>query len=775
MKNNTNTIKRPQGILNRFPLTLKMTIVTLMVGLLVWVVLDYQHTRSLRDTLLKHFTYMLKQEAKENRRLFSDYLKGYRGAAKTIIITDSFNKHLDGLVKKGWSMEKDFEVIYHSETPRWLPSHSVLRSLVHIDYVFLLDEKQKVREVYLGSKKEFPPSLLKPENRLLRLSQGQSFLSSFNGDPFLVRSEPVVNARQEVIATLILVSALDTDFLMASQGHINPNNMLALVEGKDSRIVSSSHPHLFPPGTTLESLEDEYLIDKVNRVFFDLGASELRMQIASFISKDEYEPIARSILLKERSLRATGAVFLIFFFIILIFLVTSSIRRLTRRVVKFSRKTLGIQQSDEPGGDEIYTLDNSFQQMTREIESSHDSLKKQAESLRKERDRAQRYLDISGVMIVVITRDQRVALINKKGCEILGYDEEEIVGKNWFDNFIPARLRDQIKTVFERLIKGEIRPLEYFENPVLTKSGEERTIAWHNSVLKDDNDNIISTLGSGEDITERRIAEAEVMRASQLAALGEMSAGVAHEVNNPITGIINYAQILVNRSSPESREREIAAKIIKESERIAGIVKALLSFSHESKEGKLPVSINEIMSDTLSLIESQIRKDGIDIRTSIPKDLPAVFAQPQQIEQVFLNIISNARYALNQRYKTAHKNKILEIKGIMLKAGEKPFVRITFYDRGIGIPSHIKGKIMNPFFSTKADSKGTGLGLSISHGIINDHCGKLTVESTENEFTRVTIDLPAYINKKTETGEEKIKQGLDLNTGQSGKGPKIKT
>ena len=134
--------------------------------------------------------------------------------------------------------------------------------------------------------------------------------------------------------------------------------------------------------------------------------------------------------------------------------------------------------------------------------------RKRAEvALRQERDRAQKYLDIAGVMFVALDDKGGVTLINQKGADILGYEQEEIIGKNWFDNFLPASVRDQVSTVFHRLMAGEIEPVEYHENPVLTKGGEERTIAWHNTVLEDDEGNTAGILTSGEDITERVRAE----------------------------------------------------------------------------------------------------------------------------------------------------------------------------------------------------------------------------------------------------------------------------
>jgi PAS domain S-box-containing protein len=250
------------------------------------------------------------------------------------------------------------------------------------------------------------------------------------------------------------------------------------------------------------------------------------------------------------------------------------------------------------------------------------------------------------------------------------------------------------------------------------------------------------------DVTEKKAATAAIMRAEQLAALGELAAGVAHEINNPINGIINYAQILMNKSEEGDIVHDIAARMIKEGDRIARIVEGLLSFARRRHEDKTVISIQEILSDSMALTAAQLRKDNITVRTDLPDNLPHILAQSHEIHQVFVNIISNARHALNEKFYGPHADKILEITAQQMKYKGLPFLRVCFKDYGCGIPTDVIDKVMNPFFSTKTEGKRTGLGLSISHGIVEEHGGRLSVESQEGRYTKILMELPVHLNTR---------------------------
>ncbi|MGA7878203.1 MAG: ATP-binding protein, partial [Desulfoferrobacter sp.] len=192
----------------------------------------------------------------------------------------------------------------------------------------------------------------------------------------------------------------------------------------------------------------------------------------------------------------------------------------------------------------------------------------------------------------------------------------------------------------------------------------------------------------------------------------------------------------------ESMENDLGKRMLKESERIADIVKSLLSFARGGRDDKWPTRIDAVLREALVLTQAQIRKESICLETSLADDLPEIEANFQQIQQVFLNIINNARYALNEKYPSMHKNKVMKINGESVIIEGRAHLRVTFYDRGTGIPADKLSLLTRPFYSTKPFGKGTGLGLSITRRIITDHGGRLTFESVEGEFSKVIVDLP---------------------------------
>jgi len=209
--------------------------------------------------------------------------------------------------------------------------------------------------------------------------------------------------------------------------------------------------------------------------------------------------------------------------------------------------------------------------------------RKQAEeALRRERDKAQRYLDVAGVILVAIDADQKVSLVNKRGCEVLGYEEKDIIGKNWFDNFLPGGVGEGVKTVFGELMAGKVTQEEYFENPVLSRDGAEKIIVWHNVVLKDETGSIVGTLSSGEDVTERRQAERKVVEYEELNKMkSDLLSTVSHELRTPLATIKGYSTMIIdyyNRLGDDEKKEYLKA-IDRSTVRLTKMIDNLLDMS----------------------------------------------------------------------------------------------------------------------------------------------------------------------------------------------------
>jgi len=175
---------------------------------------------------------------------------------------------------------------------------------------------------------------------------------------------------------------------------------------------------------------------------------------------------------------------------------------------------------------------------------------------------------------------------------------------------------------------------------------------------------------------------------------------------------------------------------------VANIVKSLLSFSRQENERHSPAAMSDIVDATLSLIGSVLRKDQIQLTVVISPDLPLLRCRSQQIQQVLLNLLTNARDALNERYPEHDENKILQVVVDVIKREDQSWIRTVVEDHGSGIPANIVERIFDPFFSTKPREKGTGLGLSISYGLVREHHGRLLFESEPNTYTRFIMELP---------------------------------
>ncbi|MCE5341084.1 MAG: PAS domain S-box protein [Planctomycetaceae bacterium] len=440
-------------------------------------------------------------------------------------------------------------------------------------------------------------------------------------------------------------------------------------------------------------------------------------------------------------------------------------------------------------------------------------LKRSQEAILRERNKAQSYLDVAGVIMLVLNEDLTVHRINNKGCEILGYEEHDIIDRNWCDKCIPEEFRNDTRDIYNLIFKGKVEDFEYHEGTVLAKDGKRRLVAWHNSVLKDKKGNIKSILSSGEDITERKEAEEaikkaykelekansdlknmqmQIIQSEKLASIGQLAAGVAHEMNTPVGFVAcnfetlekyleKFKKLLemynhLSLEAPNLEKNKIldhyeTIKKMAQDMKIDFIIEDIESLFSESKEGLTRVTtiiqnlrdfsridqiesfdqfdLNHGIESTLAVARNTIKYQA-NVITEFA-DIPKVMCTGSQINQVLLNILVNAAHAIESQ-------QMDEMGTVKIRTyADEDYVSCEIEDNGPGIPPEYLKKIYEPFFTTKPAGKGTGLGLSVSYDIIvNKHKGELQVDSTLGKGTKFTIKLPLKTTIDTQHLENQI-------------------
>jgi len=241
---------------------------------------------------------------------------------------------------------------------------------------------------------------------------------------------------------------------------------------------------------------------------------------------------------------------------------------------------------------------------------------------------------------------------------------------------------------------------------------------------------------------QRKALEVQLRHQQKLESIGTLASGVAHEINNPLNIVMNYAQLILDLTPDGSDVECHAREIFSESERIASIVRNLLSFSRYEQRQRELADLAATVETTLSLTRSLMHKDNIEVVKNISQGIPSVHCHRQQIQQVIMNLLTNARDALNHLHKEAGRQKSITVELSSFVNDDAPWVRMTVADNGPGIEMAIQERIFDPFFTSKTRDKGTGLGLSISHGIVEEHSGRLWFETESGKGTSFHMDLP---------------------------------
>jgi PAS domain S-box-containing protein len=438
---------------------------------------------------------------------------------------------------------------------------------------------------------------------------------------------------------------------------------------------------------------------------------------------------------------------------------TRPIRSLAKVAQRLADGDLGARVFPHPiaGGDEVSALAATFNAMAVRIEAWHTTLAREVEvrtrELQDEKRIAQRYLDVAGVMLLVLDHSGRIALINRKGCEVLGWPESQLLGVDWFGRFLPPPLQEQRRALFNRLLTGDAVLPARDETTIINARGEERLIDWRNILLHADDGYIQGVLSSGEDITERKQIERQLhAQQSQLevlvarrtadltAALAAAKvadrakdvflANVSHELRTPLNAVIGLSE-LARRLGTDPRQRDYLDKIANAGKTLCNLINDLLDLS-KIAAGRLnfaseTFSLRDLVRRCHSVMAYKATQKGLELCERVANEVPDVLVgDPLRVEQILLNLLSNA-------IKFTAAGRVAIGIGVCQRQAQRVCLEIIVEDTGIGIGEKDLGLLFEPFSQADATMSrrfgGSGLGLAICRRLVTLMDGEISVSS----------------------------------------------
>ncbi|MGB7280968.1 MAG: PAS domain S-box protein [Candidatus Acidiferrum sp.] len=370
--------------------------------------------------------------------------------------------------------------------------------------------------------------------------------------------------------------------------------------------------------------------------------------------------------------------------------------------------------------------------------------------LHKEQEFARRLVDSFPDLILVVDTNSHYTFVSPRCKEVLGYELSEIESLE-FGGRTHAEDRPLLLALFQDILAGR-QNFGSLEIRVRHKLGDWRRIRFNFSPLADETGKIEGVVLSGRDVTELKRLEEQLIQAEKLAAMGQMLAGVAHELNNPLTAILGVTELLRDgQNDQESTKRQLELTH-RQARRAARIVQNLLEFSRPASPQKRPVDLNSIIERTVQLHEHSLRRNNVEVDFRPQPDLPGVVGDANQLIQVFLNLVTNAEQAIREVRESGR----IQIR--FARLGSR--VSITFQDDGVGIRPESVPRLFDPFYTTKRPGGGTGLGLSICLSIIREHGGTIEAEALPAGGSAFTVYLPLAIDQESQASTPPNPSGI---------------
>ncbi|GAB0150224.1 hypothetical protein McPS_29640 [Marichromatium sp. PS1] len=851
-------------LLRRVPMPLISIVVGLTAGLVVWAMLEQIQSRQVNKIFGQELEAQLELRARESLIRFDRYLSSYAATTRLLANYQRLSEYLEPLF---WSRETtDPPVLYKEFRPHWLPDFFERDALSPPSHVLLTDVEGRVRELYQAGDRPVPERLaVQVPSNLLDTREVRTVIDRLGEQLYLIVSDSVIDAGGYDMGHLVVLVPVDDDFLAASQRGVDVGRAaVALVDGDDQRIVASLDTASLPPGTTLDRWHALYVI--TSQTLPEYEGADSNLLFATFVSQAAVEKMSRHVSIFERRQRGIAAAVFIIVFTAVIYLVSSRLNKVLKRMTRFSQRALGIAEPgfDYHGGNQLVLLEEWIQHFSQLVLAARDEMNRrhQAEMRESEALKAA-MMEASLDAIVTLDHAGHVIEFNPAAERLLGHRRQHALGLVFVRDCLPETAREGFSVLLERSRRpdagpqgrGELRalradgeqvPVEISIAPIVLESERFYTLYIHditerkqaeqeikglarfasespNPILRvtasgllvyannasrplltawaaqpgdllpepwraevaqalDDAEQRecelevagqlfsllfapIADLGYvniyARDITAVRRAEqesrqhqAELVHVCRLSTMGEVATGMAHELNQPLAAIVNYASGCTRRLQGGAGETEALigamGQITAQAQRASEIIRRLRALVGKQPPIRAQADLNHLVREVCSFVEFETRRLDLAIALALAPEPIPVRVDLVQVEQVLLNLVRNALDALEEVDAFTRQLSIRTWQ----EGGE---ARVAIRDSGPGIVPERIEELFDAFVTTK--ESGMGMGLAISQTIIENHEGRIWAESMPGRGSTFFIALPLAAAEAEETAQQPSQVG----------------
>ena len=843
-------------LLRRVPMPLLAVVIGLLVGFLVWKVLDGMQSRALQEMFQSQLRGELDQRARESLIRFERFVDGVASTARLL----AGNRHLAAYLDRNpWAEAGTrWPGIREGPQPAWLTVIAEWKDRERVRQILLFDADGQLREIYPLGPEPLPAGLKRSPVPNPEAMTSPLVFATIQGRPYLLVSQVLENDAMQVVGTLMLVVPLDEQLLQASQHGAAPTDVIiALVDPDDQRVAASSDIDGVPIGYSLKAGARGFFVTAQS--LGEYGSSEWSPLFATFVPQQGIKTTVKQLMHLERKQRLIVALTMIGVFSALFGIVSGRLNKVLRRIAEFSRRGLGADAPEPQAGNQLLILEERIRELIGLVVRAREQMRVQHETEIQESEAIRAAIMASSLdAIVTIDDTGKILDFNPTAERQFGHPEHEVVGRDVSELMFGPDSRETFGQLLDQCRAGRIPggeslraeleavhgdgsafPVEVSIKPfqlhdhllfavylrdISVRRRQEREIQSlaafpgesPNPILRVDSQGLVlyandpsapllthwgcqlgqalpvewqglvsEALGDGRDrqqelecdgrvyslllapirdfgyvniyardITETRAAEeqsrkhqTELVHVCRLSTLGETATGIAHELNQPLAAIINYANGCARRlrSGRDDKEELLDAleRIAGQATRAAEIIKRLRAMVGKQAAARVAVDLNDLVREVCGFIEFDTRRIGAVVDLQLAAERLPVNVDLVQIEQVILNLLRNALDALDTLPENAERR-------VTIRTGRSAAaqVYVAVEDSGMGIRPQLMERLFDPFFTTK--ETGMGMGLTISQTIVADHDGKIRAESWPGRGAMFIVELPARADTSPE-------------------------